>query len=81
MAGRSRGREGGRQAALHWGCQQSGCTCSMLPLNPAPPRLPLPAHHSLICCREQEIRNILWISECVAQDQKARVQDGIVYTF
>lgn len=53
----------------------------MLPLNPAPPRLPLPAHHSLICCREQEIRNILWISECVAQDQKARVQDGIVYTF
>ena len=32
-------------------------------------------------CSEQEIRNILWISECVAQDQKARVQDGIVYTF
>ena len=31
--------------------------------------------------REQEIRNIMWISECVAQDQKARVQDGIVFTF
>ncbi len=31
--------------------------------------------------REQEIRNIMWIAECVAQDQKARIQDGIVYTF
>mmetsp|Transcript_62923 Transcript_62923/g.127847 ORF Transcript_62923/g.127847 Transcript_62923/m.127847 type:complete len:177 (+) Transcript_62923:3-533(+) len=31
--------------------------------------------------REQEIRNIMWISECVAQDQKARIHDGIVYTF
>ncbi|GAX82090.1 hypothetical protein CEUSTIGMA_g9518.t1 [Chlamydomonas eustigma] len=31
--------------------------------------------------REQEIRNIMWISECVAQDQKARITDGIVYTF
>lgn len=32
-------------------------------------------------CREQEIRNILWIAECVAQDQKNRVQDGIVFTY
>ncbi|KAF5841910.1 vacuolar H+ ATPase V0 sector, subunit D [Dunaliella salina] len=31
--------------------------------------------------REQEIRNIMWISECVAQDQKARISDGIVFTF
>eukprot|EP00195_Chlamydomonas_chlamydogama_P016264 CAMPEP_0202896914 /NCGR_PEP_ID=MMETSP1392-20130828/5816_1 /ASSEMBLY_ACC=CAM_ASM_000868 /TAXON_ID=225041 /ORGANISM="Chlamydomonas chlamydogama, Strain SAG 11-48b" /LENGTH=351 /DNA_ID=CAMNT_0049582431 /DNA_START=127 /DNA_END=1182 /DNA_ORIENTATION=- len=31
--------------------------------------------------REQEIRNIMWISECVAQDQKSRISDGIVYTF
>ncbi len=31
--------------------------------------------------REQEIRNIMWISECVAQNQKARIQDGIVFTF
>lgn len=22
-----------------------------------------------------------WIAECVAQDQKSRVQDGIVFTF
>lgn len=29
--------------------------------------------------REQEIRNLMWISECVAQDQKARITDGIVY--
>lgn len=28
--------------------------------------------------REQELRNILWIAECVAQDQKARVTDGVV---
>lgn len=32
-------------------------------------------------CREQEIRNVMWIAECVAQDQKNRVQDGIVFTF
>lgn len=31
--------------------------------------------------REQEIRNLMWISECVAQDQKTRIMDGIVYLF
>lgn len=31
--------------------------------------------------REQEIRNIMWIAECVAQDQKGRISDGIVFTF
>ena len=31
--------------------------------------------------REQEIRNLMWVSECVAQDQKNRVTDGIVYIF
>lgn len=31
--------------------------------------------------REQEVRNLLWISECVAQNQKNRITDGIVFTF
>lgn len=31
--------------------------------------------------REQEIRNLMWISECVAQDQKGRIHDGIVHLF
>jgi len=31
--------------------------------------------------REQEIRNLMWVSECVAQDQHSRVQDGIISTF
>jgi V-type H+-transporting ATPase subunit d len=31
--------------------------------------------------REQEIRNIMWVSECVAQDQKTRINDGIVFLF
>ena len=31
--------------------------------------------------REQEVRNVMWVSECVAQDQKARVNDGIVFLF
>jgi V-type H+-transporting ATPase subunit d len=31
--------------------------------------------------REQEIRNLMWVAECVAQDQKSRVADGIVYIF
>ncbi|KAG2500065.1 hypothetical protein HYH03_002342 [Edaphochlamys debaryana] len=31
--------------------------------------------------REQEIRNVMWVSECVAQDQKGRIADGIVYLF
>ncbi|KAL2551546.1 5-methyltetrahydropteroyltriglutamate--homocysteine methyltransferase 2 [Forsythia ovata] len=26
--------------------------------------------------REQEIRNLMWISECVAQNQKSRVHDS-----
>eukprot|EP00889_Picochlorum_renovo_P007266 jgi/Picre1/34296/NNA_001769.t1 len=36
--------------------------------------------HSYMALREQEIRNIMWISECVAQDQKSRILDGIVFT-
>jgi hypothetical protein len=32
-------------------------------------------------CREQEIRNLMWISECVVQDQRNRIMDGIVMTF
>jgi V-type H+-transporting ATPase subunit d len=31
--------------------------------------------------REQEIRNLMWIAECVAQDQKMRIMDGIVFLF
>jgi V-type H+-transporting ATPase subunit d len=31
--------------------------------------------------REQELRNVMWIAECVAQDQKSRITDGIVYIF
>jgi V-type H+-transporting ATPase subunit d len=31
--------------------------------------------------REQEVRNIMWITECIAQGQKSRIQDGVVYTF
>eukprot|EP01023_Acetabularia_acetabulum_P065501 TRINITY_DN8684_c0_g1_i1.p2 TRINITY_DN8684_c0_g1~~TRINITY_DN8684_c0_g1_i1.p2 ORF type:complete len:353 (-),score=70.76 TRINITY_DN8684_c0_g1_i1:473-1531(-) len=30
---------------------------------------------------EQEIRNLMWVSECVAQDQKGRIGDGMVYLF
>lgn len=30
--------------------------------------------------REQEVRNIMWVAECVAQDQKARIMDGLVFT-
>lgn len=31
--------------------------------------------------REQEIRNVMWIAECVAQGQKGRINDGIVPLF
>lgn len=31
--------------------------------------------------REQEVRNLMWIAECVAQDQKTRINDGIVFAF
>lgn len=31
--------------------------------------------------REQELRNLLWIAECVAQDQKGRITDGIVVPY
>lgn len=30
--------------------------------------------------REQEIRNLMWVAECVSQDQKSRVHEGIVLT-
>ncbi|CAM6083983.1 unnamed protein product [Calypogeia fissa] len=31
--------------------------------------------------REQETRNLMWIAECVAQNQKSRIHDGIVIIF
>jgi V-type H+-transporting ATPase subunit d len=31
--------------------------------------------------REQEVRNLMWVAECVAQDQKARAPDGVVFLF
>ncbi|KAL3702308.1 hypothetical protein R1sor_020330 [Riccia sorocarpa] len=31
--------------------------------------------------REQEIRNLMWIAECVSQNQKSRIQEGIVIIF
>uniref|UniRef100_A0A804QVA7 Uncharacterized protein n=1 Tax=Zea mays TaxID=4577 RepID=A0A804QVA7_MAIZE len=31
--------------------------------------------------REQEIRNLMWISECVAQNQKSQVHDSVVFIF
>nr|AFK43068.1 unknown [Medicago truncatula] len=31
--------------------------------------------------REQEVRNFMWISECVAQNQKSRVHDSVVFIF
>jgi V-type H+-transporting ATPase subunit d len=37
--------------------------------------------YSYMKLREQEIRNLMWISECVAQNQKGRIGDGIVYLF
>jgi V-type H+-transporting ATPase subunit d len=30
---------------------------------------------------EQEVRNLMWISECVAQQQKSRIHDGVVMLF
>ena len=74
------GAAGGAHAWL-----PSGLPLPPLLLNLAPscpPCLPaLPACPGLPGCREQEVRNIMWIAECVAQDQKGRVQDGIVFTF
>jgi V-type H+-transporting ATPase subunit d len=37
--------------------------------------------YAFLKLKEQEIRNLLWIGECVAQDAKERIWDGIVYIF
>lgn len=31
--------------------------------------------------REQEIRNLMWVSECISQGQKQRIQDAVVLLF
>jgi len=36
--------------------------------------------YAYMALREQEVRNVMWITECVAQDQKGRIMDGIVFT-
>jgi V-type H+-transporting ATPase subunit d len=37
--------------------------------------------HAYRSLREQEARNVLWVAECVAQGQRARVMDGVVLLF
>jgi len=37
--------------------------------------------YAYVKLREQEIRNLMWVSECVAQGQRGRTQDGIVLTY
>ena len=34
--------------------------------------------YAILRMREQEIRNVTWIAECVAQDCRNRVTDGLV---
>mmetsp|Transcript_8845 Transcript_8845/g.29100 ORF Transcript_8845/g.29100 Transcript_8845/m.29100 type:complete len:358 (+) Transcript_8845:39-1112(+) len=34
--------------------------------------------YSYLKLREMELRNLLWLGECIAQDQKARVSEGVV---
>mmetsp|Transcript_6761 Transcript_6761/g.20207 ORF Transcript_6761/g.20207 Transcript_6761/m.20207 type:complete len:246 (+) Transcript_6761:417-1154(+) len=31
--------------------------------------------------REQEVRNLMWLSECISQDQKYRIVDGVISIF
>lgn len=37
-------------------------------------------YYGYLRLREQEVRNLMWVAECVSQDQKSRVHDGIVLT-
>lgn len=38
-------------------------------------------YYSYLKLREQEIRNLMWTAECVAQGQHSRVEAGVVPTF
>ena len=35
-------------------------------------------YYGYLRLREQEVRNLMWVAECVSQDQKGRIHDGIV---
>ena len=68
-----------------WSWKFRAILCSFMVLPFDKSFLALQFHYAVffayIRLREQEIRNLMWISECVAQNQKSRVHDSVVFIF